>query len=106
MHRDQGDPQAKGHRLGKAEAHQHRADEAGGIAGRHGVDVLTGTSCLLQSLFRQGRDALHMLAGGNLRHHAAIQSMKVRLRRNGIGQHLAAILHHRHGGLIASRFKC
>ena len=27
VHRDQGHPQGKGHRLGEAEAHQHRADE-------------------------------------------------------------------------------
>ncbi len=41
VHRDQGHPQGKGHRLGKAEAHQHRADKARGIGHRHRVDVLS-----------------------------------------------------------------
>ena len=69
---DERHPQSVGHGLGKAHPHQHRADEAGGVGHRHGVDVLPGQAGLIQRLVRQGGDDLDVLPGGDLRHHAAV----------------------------------
>ena len=105
VHRDQGHPQGKGHRLGEAEAHQHRADEPRGIGHCHRVDVGLLTARLPQSLVRQGGNGLHMLAGGDLRHHAAVQGVEVRLGGDGIGQDRAPVLHHGHRCLVAGGLK-
>ena len=105
MDGDQGDSQGKGRRLGKAEAHQHRADQAGGIGHRYGVNIGAGAAGADQGLFRQGGDGLHMLAGGNLRNHAAVQGMEIHLGGDGVGQHMPSVLHHRNGGLVAGGFK-
>ncbi len=105
VHRDQGHPQAVGHGLGEAESHQHGPDEPRGIGDGHGVNVLPGAVGVRQGLFRQGRDGLHMLPGGDLRHHAAIQCVHIRLGGDGIGQDVPSILHHRHGSFVAGGFK-
>ena len=103
--RDQGHPQTVGHRLGEAKTHQHCADEARCVGHRHGVDICPGAAGVSQRLFCQGGNGLHVLPGGDLRHHAAVQGVEVRLGCNGVGQDLAAVLHHRHGGLVAGGFK-
>ena len=105
VHRDQGHPQAVGHGLGEAESHQHGPDEPRGIGDGHGVNVLPGAVGVRQGLFRQGRNHFNMLAGGQLRYHAAVQGVEVCLRGNGIGQHPPSVLHHCHGGLVAGGFK-
>ena len=105
VHRDQGHPQGVGHGFGEAQAHQHRADEARGIGHRHRVDILAGAARLPESLLRQGGDGLHVLAGGDLRHHAAVEGVEVRLGGDGVGEDGAAILHHGHGRLVAGGFK-
>ena len=105
VHRDQRHPKAVGHGFGKAQAHQYSPDETGGVGDGHGVNVLPGAAGVRQGFFCQGRDHFNMLAGGQLRYHAAIQSVEVRLRCNGIGQHPPSVLHHCHGGLVAGGFK-
>ena len=105
VHRDQGNPQGVGGGLGEADPHQHRADEARGIRHRHGVDVLPGQARIPQSLIRQTGNGLHMLAGGDLRHHAAVQGVHVRLGQDGVRQHRPPVPHHRRGSLVAGGFK-
>ena len=105
VHRDQRHPKAVGHGFGKAQAHQYGPDETGGVGDGHGVNILPGAAGVRQGFFCQGRDHFNMLAGGQLRYHAAIQSVEVRLRCNGIGQHPPSVLYYRHGGLIAGGFK-
>ena len=75
---DQGHPQSIGHRLGKGYPHQQRPDEAGGAGHRHGVDVRFRHVRLAQGLVRQAHDGLHMLPGGDLGHHAAVDGVHVR----------------------------
>ena len=105
MHGNQRYPQTVGHALGKTHRHQHGADKAGGVGHRHGVDVLFRKPRMGKSLIREARNGLHMLAGGDLRHHAAVEGVHIRLRKNGVGQHSPAVPHHRHGGLVAGGFK-
>ena len=105
VHRNQRHPQPKCHGFCEAEAHQHRADKARRIGDRHRVNILPGAACVRKGLFRQGGDGLHVLAGGDFRHNTAVERMEVRLGRDGVRQHSASVLHHRHGGLIARAFK-
>ena len=105
VHRDQRHAPGIGQGLGEAQAHQHGPDEARGIGDGDGVDVVLGAVGLRQGPLRQGRDDLHMLAGGDLRHHAAVEGVHLRLRGDGVGQDLPSVLHHGGGGLVAGGFK-
>ena len=105
VYRDQGHTQAVSHALGKAHRHQHRADKARGVGHGHRVNVLFRKARVGEGPIRQAGNGLHMLARGNLRHHAAIEGVHIRLGEDGIGEHCAPIPHHRHGGLVAGGFK-
>ncbi|MPM22621.1 hypothetical protein SDC9_69078 [bioreactor metagenome] len=85
MDRDQGFPPGKSHGLRKAQPHKHRADQPWRVGDRHRVDVILSAGRVLQRPLRQGRYGLHMLPGGDLRHHAAVQRVHVRLRGDGVG---------------------
>ena len=101
VHPDEGLVQSIGCRLGKIHPHQHRADEAGGVGDRHRVDVLFSDPGLPQGPVGQGRDSLHMLAGGDLRDDPPVGGMHIGLGGDGVGEHRPPVPHHRHGGLIA-----
>ena len=102
---DQGHPQTVGHRLGEGHPHQQRPDEAGGVGHGHGVDVLPGDARLADGLVGQAGDGLHMLAGGDLGHHAAVDGVHVRRGGDDRGQDGAAVLYHSGGGLVTGGFK-
>ena len=102
---DQRHAQRVGGGFGKGHPHQHRADETGGIRHRHGVHILFGQPRVGKRLVRQGGDGLHVLAGGDLRHHAAVQGVHIRLRQNSIGQYLPSVPHHRHRRLVTGGFE-
>ena len=102
---DQRHTQRIGGGFGKGHPHQHRADETGRVRHRHSIDVLFRQARVRQRLVRQGGDSLHMLAGGDLRHHAAVQGVHIRLGQNRVGQHLPSIPHHGHRRLVAGGFK-
>ena len=103
--RDQRHVQRIGHGLGEADPHQHGADETGGIGDGHGVHVALGEPGIGQRLIRQTGNGLHVLAGGDLRHYAAVESVHIRLREDGVGEDRASVPHHGHGGLVAGGFK-
>jgi hypothetical protein len=105
VHRDQRYPQSIGRRFGEVDPHQQRTDEAGGVGDRHGVDVRPGQPRPGQGLVGQAGDGLHVLAGGDLRHHAAVDGVHIRLGGNHIGQHGAAVPHHRRRSLVTRGFK-
>ena len=106
VHRYQGLVHGQRRRLGKVHAHQYRTDEAGGKGHGHGVDVIPCDACRGKRLVGQGVDGLHVLAGGNLRYHAAVEPVERHLRGNAVGEYLPPVLHHRHGGLVAGGFHC
>ncbi len=105
VHRDQRHAQRRGAGLGKVDPHQHRADEAGGIGHGDGVDVLFLDPGRLDGAPGQDGDSLHMAAGGDLRHDAAVDRVQRRLGEDLIGEHLPAVLDDGDGGLVTGGFK-
>ena len=103
--RDQRLPHSQGGAFGEVHRHQQRADETGTVSHGDGVDLPAGDTRLSQGPVRQGGDGLHMLPGGDFRHHAAIEGVNIHLRQDGVGADDAAILHHGGGGLITGGFK-
>ena len=102
--RDQRHAQRIGHGLGEADPHQHGADEAGGIGDGHGVHVALGEPGIGQRLIRQTGNGLHVLAGGDLRHHAAVQRLFLHAGGDDVAQQLPSVLHKGCGGLVAGGF--
>ena len=96
----QGHVQGKGGGFGEVHPHQHRPDEPRRVGDGHRVNVPPGDARLDQGLVREARDGLNVLAGGNLRHHAAIDGVHVRLGGDGVGQNRPPVSHHRHGGFV------
>ena len=105
VHRDEGLPHGEGGALGEVHPHQQGSDEPRPIGHRHRVDVGPGHPRLRQGPVRQGGNGLHMLAGGDLRHHAAVDGVHVRLGGDGVAEDLPPVPDHRGGGLVAGRFK-
>ena len=105
VHRDQRHAQSVGGGLGKADAHQYRADKPRRIGDGHRVDVRLRQPRVGERLVRQGGDGLHVLAGGHLRHHAAVQRVHICLGQYGVGQHLPSVPYYRHRRLVAGGLK-
>ena len=104
MYRNERYSQRHRGRLGKVHAHQQRADETGRAGDSDGVNVSACETGFVQRAIRQLRDDLHMGAGGNLRHDAAVNRMQSGLRKDLIGENLAAVAHQGNGCLITGGF--
>ena len=98
---DQGHPQGAGRRLGEVHPHQHRPDEAGGVGDGDGVQVLPAQPGVGQGPLGQGDDGLHVLPGGDLGDHPAVEGVHLDLGGDAAGQHRPAVLHHRRRRLVA-----
>ena len=96
--------QRHGRTLGEVHAHKDSADEAGGVGDGDGVQLLLGDSSVGQGLVSQGGDGLHVLAGGDLRHHAAVNGVHLDLGGHAVGQNGAAVLHHGDSSFVAGGF--
>ena len=105
MHRNERHAQRVGDGLGEAQPHQHRADQARRVGDRHRVDVPLRHARVRERLVRQRGDGLDVLARGDLRHHAAVERVHIRLRRDGVREHAPPVLDDRHRGLVAGGFK-
>ncbi len=90
-----------GDRLGGVGADEERSCQAGAGGHRHRVDTLQGTTGALQRLLQDGHDRLHMLARGELRHHATVASVELHLRGDDAGQNLPPIADDGGGRLVA-----
>ena len=93
-----------GQRLGRAHADEQRAHQARAIGHSNRIDVRQGHVRLLQAFIHHRIDALHVLARGNLRHHAAVHRMQRNLRRNDRGDDLAAVADDRRRRLVTAGF--
>ena len=105
MYGDQRHTQGVGHGLGKADPHQYRPDQARGIGDRHRVNVLFRHTGLAQCLIGQTGNGLHMLTGRDLRHHAAVERVHIRLGKDGVAEHRASVTDDSYRGFIARGFK-
>ena len=107
LHRDQRQVERYGQRLGEGDAHQQRADEAGSLRHRDGVDVGPVRAGIPERAFHHAADVAHVLPGRELGHHAAPFAVDFRLRGDHVGPHcpgprrVAGIRHHRGGRLVA-----
>ena len=79
VHRNQRFSGGKGQALGEVHPHQQRTDQARRIGDGDGVHV--GKTCprVPQGLLHHAVDALHVAAGGDLRHHAAVNGVHIHL---------------------------
>ena len=77
--RDQREIQGHSRSLGEIHPHQHRADEAGAVGDRHGVQIPLGQARLIYRLIGQAGHRLHVLSRGDLRHHAAVNGVHLDL---------------------------
>ena len=101
VHRHQGLSAGKGQALHVADADQQRAHQARAAGHRQGVDSLQRHPRLPERGVHDLAHLLHMGAGGDLRHHAAVQGVQVDLRIHRVGQDLPPVLHHGRRRLVA-----
>jgi hypothetical protein len=57
----------------------------------HAVDVAGGAAGVLQDLFNQWQGFAHMVARGQLRHHAAVFHMNIDLAKQCVGEQAAPV---------------
>ena len=104
MDRDQRLIHGQSRSLGKVHTNQHRTNEARSISHRHRIDIIPAQSRLGQRLVRQAVNGLDMLAGCDLRHHAAVDLMQVHLGSDAVAKHFPSIPDDGYCSLIAGRF--
>lgn len=71
IHRDERLVQRPGRRLGCRHAHEERPHQTGALRHGDGIHVVPGAPRLAEGLLRHGQHVLDMMAGCDLRHHAA-----------------------------------
>ena len=90
--------------LGEVDPHQHRPDKPRRIGDGHSVQLAFRQPRISHSPFRQPGNCLHMLPGGNLGHHPAVDGVHLNLRGHAAGQHRPPVPHHGGGGVVAGGF--
>ena len=91
-------------RLRRGDADEQRAHQARAVGYGDGVHVRKGHVCLFEALVHDRVHALHMLAGGDLRHHAAVHRVQRNLRGDDRGDDLPAVADDRRRRLVAAGF--
>ena len=104
VHRHKGHVQGQGGGLCEIGPHQQRADKARGAGGGHRVQVGQADARLLYRLLRHQRHLFDVLAGGDLRHHAAVKGVHIRLGIDHVGQDLPAVPGDGAGRLVTGAF--
>ena len=96
----------QGHSLAEGQPHHHPADQARAGGGGDARELAIAEAGGLERLGGDRVDGLHMGAGGDLWHHAAIGRVVGDLRSDDGGQHLHMAVgvqaHDRRGGLVAA----
>ncbi len=104
VYRDQGNAKAKNCGLGKINAHQHSANQAGGIADGNSVQLPAGDAGLRQRPVGKLADDLHMAAGGDFRHDTAVNGVEVGLGEDLVGEYLPTVPGDRHRSFVTGGF--
>lgn len=105
MDGDGGQVARPGDGLGHAGSHQQGAGQAGAGGVSHGVHVVQGQAGVVQGLSGQGQYPPHVIAGGQLRHHAPIGLVHVDLRIQRMGQQAAFGADDGDAGFVAGAFE-
>ena len=98
---DEGLARGEGQALGVAHPHQQGAHEARSAGDGDGVDVGKGQPRVVQGALHHGAHLVHMVAAGQLRHHAAELAVDGDLGIDGVREHLPPVFHQGGGGLVA-----
>jgi len=105
--RNEGHASPECNRFASGQAHDQPTDQAGTRGRGNRVDRIEAKLSLGKRLENRGIEHLDMGAGGDFRHHAAIDRVQVELRAHDIGQDRAAPVrraaHHGRRGLVAAR---
>ena len=94
----------EGEPLGVVDPHEQRADEPRRGGHRDGVDPLERDARLVERALHHRHDVLAVAAGGDLRHHAAVDAVLRHLRVDDRRKDPAPVLHHGGGRLVAGAF--
>ena len=104
VHGDQGQPGGKGQPFGKVHPHQKGPDQPWGVGDGNAIDLGEGLAPLLQGLFHHAHNGLTVAAGGDLRHHTAVDLVLLHLGGHHGGKDGPAVLHQGGGGFVARAF--
>ena len=104
VHADGRQPPAIGEGLRQRRAGQQRADQAGTRRIGDAAEFRRPGPGRRQGLAHQGQQAAHVIARGQLGHHAAVQPVQVDLAVESCASRPRIVVEHRHGALIAGRF--
>jgi hypothetical protein len=101
---DRRNAQAPGQRAAEGGAHQQRAEQPGPGGVGYGVQVGQALVRLAEHLLDQRNQLAHVVAGGELRHHAAVVGVQFHLAVQRVGQQPALGVVQRHTGFVAGGF--
>ena len=87
--------------LGLRHAHQKGPHQARPVGDADGVQIIQRHARRIQGFLDHLVDFFDVLAGGDLRHHAAIELVQLDLGRDNIGKHAAPVLYHGSRRLVA-----
>ena len=104
MDGDEGFAVRPGECLGRLDAHQEAADEAGAARDGDGLDVVPGSAGLFESRVDHRQAGFEVLARGDLRDDAAEAGVEFGLARDEIDGGSAFAVDQRTGGLVAGGF--
>lgn len=96
----QGNLQTIGHGFGHGHTHHQGPDEAGALGGRQTVHLLEANPGLVQGSLDHRRDIFQVAPGRQLRDHAAIHRVQLKLGGHHTPQQAPPVLHHRGRGLV------
>ena len=102
---DEVETSRPGDRLGGGETDEQRADQPGALRHRDPGDVVEPRLTIVESRSEHGADELQVPSRGDLRHHAAVAGVELRLRGDDRREHDTLTGHHRRGRLVAGRLE-
>ena len=88
----------------KVHTNQYRADKTRSIGNGYCINIFTGKSGVCQGLVCKTINCFNMLAGCKFRNNASVNTVKIYLGSDTIGQDLSSISNNGNSSFIAGRF--
>ena len=104
IHADQRLSERERENLAVRHSNKQRPNQSRSVRHGHGVHILQRNVRLLDCFANDRNDLPQMLARGELRHHAAVLAVNLRLRRDHARKDSPAIGYDRRRRLVAGRF--